>query len=186
MAAGKKASSAAAGSLTQHEGMILSVIVREQPVMAYQVYKIFERSPVTAINSSKGQLYPAIRRLKDRGLLSARQVGTKAKKAEELSVTKRGIEAARRWTKDIMDAHINLEDPLRTRVLSFDLLTKDEQIQWIAKAKALVKAKRQAVDEFNQSVSLPFQQFAYSSTMETLRIRMEWLDELLYFVTDQK
>jgi len=53
MAAGKKASSAAAGSLTQHEGMILSVIVREQPVMAYQVYKIFERSPVTAINSSK-------------------------------------------------------------------------------------------------------------------------------------
>ena len=173
-------------SLTEHEGMLLALVVREQPVRPYQLYKMFEDSPVTSINSSKGQLYPAIRRLKEKGLVTSRNVGGKTRKIEELSASKKGREAARLWTFNIADPHINLEDPLRTRVLSFDLLTKEQQIEWITNAKSLVKARRGIVEEFNRSVTVPYQRFAYLSTMETLRVKMEWLDELLYEIVNTK
>ena len=167
-------------SLTEHEGMLLALIIREQPVRPYQLYKIFEQSPVTSINSSKGQLYPAIRRLKTKGLISSREVGGDGRNVEELSATQEGVGAAASWVVEIRDDHINLEDPLRTRILSFDLLSKEQRIAWISNAKALVKARRQIVEEFNRNNMIPYQRFAFMSTMEMLRIKMEWLDELLY------
>jgi len=166
--------------LTEHEGMLLALVIREQPVRPYQVYKLFERSPVTAINSSKGQIYPAIRRLKAKGLITSQNVPGDARNAEELSATPAGVQAAAAWVLEIRDDHINLEDPLRTRMLSFDLLTKEQRIAWISNAKALVKARRQAVEEFDRNTTVPYQRFALASTMEMLRVKMEWLDDLLH------
>jgi DNA-binding PadR family transcriptional regulator len=166
--------------------MLLALIIRQQPIHRYQIYKMFESSPVTSINSSKGQLYPAIRRLKEKGLVVGRQVGGRSRKIEEFSATKKGMEAARSWTIGVDDAHIMLDDPLRTRILSFDLLTRDEQIEWVANAKALVKARRQIVEEFDRSVTVPFQRIAFMSTIEMLRVKMEWLDELLYEIVSDK
>jgi len=166
--------------LTEHEGMLLAVIIREQPVRAYQLYKIFDGSPVTSINSSKGQLYPAIRRLKAKELVSSEVVSGDGRNVEELSSTEEGRQAAAAWVLAIGGQHISLDDPLRTRILSFDLLTPEQRIAWITNAKALVKARREIVEEFNRNVTLPYQRFAYMSTMEALRVKMEWLDELLY------
>ena len=181
MAAGKTSQKPGAPvTLTEHEGMLLALIIREQPVRAYQLYKIFESSPVTSINSSKGQLYPAIRRLKAKGLVVAEQVSGDGRNVEELSPTEEGVQAAAAWVIDISGDHISLDDPLRTRMLSFDLLTKEQRIAWISNAKALVKARREIVEKFDRSVTVPYQRFAFMSTMETLRVKMEWLDELLY------
>jgi DNA-binding PadR family transcriptional regulator len=181
LAAGKTSQKPGAPvTLTEHEGMLLALIIREQPVRAYQLYKIFESSPVTSINSSKGQLYPAIRRLKAKGLVVAQQVSGDGRNVEELSPTEEGVQAAAAWVIDISGDHISLDDPLRTRMLSFDLLTKEQRIAWISNAKALVKARREIVEKFDRSVTVPYQRFAFMSTMETLRVKMEWLDELLY------
>lgn len=187
MAVGGKTSSGAAKiTLTEHEGMLLALVVRSQPVRPYQVYKMFEDSPVTSINSSKGQIYPAIRRLKEKGLLTSLQVGGNARKVEELSVTKKGTQAAAAWIMQIRDSHINLDDPLRTRVLSFDLLDREQKIAWITDAKALVRARREEVAAFNARVDVPYQDFAYRSTIEMLRVKMDWLDELLHHVVKTK
>ncbi len=59
--------------ITEHEGMLLALMLRQQPVTAYQLFRFFETSPVTSINASKGQLYPAIRRLRERGLIEGAQ-----------------------------------------------------------------------------------------------------------------
>ena len=166
--------------VTEHEGILLSLVLRQQPVTAYQLFRFFEQSPVTSINASKGQLYPAIRRLRQRGLLEAREVAGDGRKSEELSVTDVGRKAVRNWVKEINDAHIILDDPLRTRILSFDVLTREERLEWVAKAKALIKERRRYVDEYDAKVEVPYQDFAYRSVTETLRIKMEWLDELLY------
>lgn len=168
--------------VTEHEGMLLALVLRQQPVTAYQLFRMFEQSPVTSINSSKGQLYPAIRRLRERGLLDARKVAGDGRKSEALSVTAAGREAVRAWTRNIEPVHIVLDDPLRTRILSFDVLSREERLEWVARAKALVKQRRAIVDQYNDSVDVPFQDFAYSSVMDTLRLKMEWLDELLYHV----
>jgi len=168
--------------VTEHEGMLLALILRQQPVTAYQLFRFFETSPVTSINASKGQLYPAIKRLRERGLIEGRKVAGDGRGAEALSVTDAGRDMVRSWTRAIDAKHITLDDPLRTRILSFDMLSRDERLEWIVKAKALVKQRRAIVEEYNQSVTVPYQDFAYASVMEALRVKMEWLDELLFHV----
>jgi len=168
--------------VTEHEGLLLALVLRQQPVTAYQLFKIFEQSPVTSINASKGQLYPAIRRLKARGFLTARKVAGDGRNAEDLQVTATGAAAVRAWTKGIDASHVVRDDPFRTRILSFDVLTKQERLEWIAKAKAIIKERRRIVDEYDSNVDVPYQEFAYRSVIETLRVKMEWLDELLYRV----
>lgn len=168
--------------LTEHEGILLSGILRQQPVTAYQLFRATEASPVTSINASKGQIYPAIRRLKARGFVAAQRVAADARKSEKLYVTDRGYAAVRQWTLTLNDSHIMLDDPLRTKVLSFDVLSRTERLEWIASAKALVKKRREILDEYNRTVKLPYQGFAYRSAVEMLRLKMEWLDDLLYEV----
>ena len=172
--------------LTEHEGMLLGLLVRKQPATAYQLYKEFEQSPVTSINTSKGQLYPAIRRLRERRLIESTKVAGDGRKAEELSVTKEGLAAVREWVRSINGSHVVLDDPLRTRMLSFAVLTKEERLEWVGTAKALVKGKREIVDRYNRSTSIPYQQTAHQSVAEALRIKMEWLDELLYAVVSEE
>lgn len=171
---------------TEHEGMLLALILRQEPVTAYQLFRMFEHSPVTSINASKGQLYPAIRRLRERGLIEARKVAGDGRNSEQLTITKLGREAVRCWTRDIEPAHIVLDDPLRTRILSLDVLTREERLEWVARAKALVKQRRAIVEEYNSSVTVPYQDFVYASVVDALQLKMEWLDELLFHVASSK
>ena len=185
MAKQQAAKIALGGSLSEHEGMLLALLAREQPSTAYQLYRIFEQSPVSSINASKGQLYPAIRRLRERRLIKAAKVAGDGRNAEELSVTEKGLRAVREWLKGIELVHVVLDDPLRTRMLSLDLLTREERLEWIANAKALVKGKRELLDHYIESVDIPYQRIANQSAIEALRARMDWLDELLYVVASE-
>lgn len=168
--------------VTEHEGMLLALVLREGPVTAYQLFRFFEQSPITSINASKGQLYPAIARMKKRGLLDARKVAGDGRNSEELTITDAGRAAVRDWARAIDGSHIVLDDPLRTRMLFFDVLTREERLEWVARAKELVKHKQAAVDEYNRSVDIPYQQFAYKSIIDALKVRVDWLDELLFHV----
>jgi|SRR6185369_7211313 len=185
MAKRRPAKTAPDVKLTEHEGILLSLLLRQQPATAYQLYRIFEHSPVSSINTSKGQLYPAIRRLRDRQLIEATKVAGDGRKTEELRVTAAGVGAVRDWVRGIEPAHVVLDDPLRTRMLSLEVLSREERLAWIAKAKALVKDKREIVDQYDRSVNLPHQRIAYASAVGALRAKMEWLDELLYSVASE-
>ena len=172
--------------VTEHEGMLLSVALRQQPVTAYQLVKAFELSPVTSINASKGQVYPAVRRLKAKGFLRARKLKGDGRNSEELEVTAAGRAAVRAWVLKLEDSLIVVDDPLRTRMLALELLTDAERLKWTIKAKSLVKRRREVLDDYNQSVNVPYQSIAYRSVVESLRVKMDWLDELLYAVTNEK
>lgn len=186
MAARKTVKTGLDARLTEHEGMLLALLSREQPATAYQLYRIFEQSPVSSINASKGQLYPAIRRLRERQLIGGVKVAGDGRNAEELCLTEAGLEALRLWVKDIDLTHVVLDDPLRTRMLSLDALGKGDRLQWIAQAKALVKAKREILEDYVQIVEVPYHRIATLSAMEALRVKMEWLDELLYAVASEQ
>ena len=178
----KKSASTDLGT-TENEGLILSLVVRQQPVTAYQLYRILVESPTKAINASKGQLYPAIRRLEARGMIKREEVSGDRRQSEHLFATDLGREAVRNWVQSIDVSHIVLDDPLRTRVLAFESLSKSEQVAWVIRAKALVKAKHEELDRFNDTVQVPFQRYAYMTAKESLRIKMSSLDELLYELT---
>jgi len=163
--------------------MLLALALREQPVTAYQLMRIFAESPVSSINTSKGQVYPAIARLRSRKLLQARQISGDRRGTEELSLTEAGREAVRDWVRSVGAAQVVLDDPLRTRLLSFDVLTRQEKLEWIAQAKSLVRERRKELEQYNEDVELPYQDLVYQSAAETLRLKSEWLDELMYRLT---
>lgn len=166
--------------LTHNEGAVLALILLRQPTTAYQIVKLHEVSPASSFNESKGSVYPIIARLKQRALVSGAQLAEDRRNAELLSCTAHGREAVRRWVLHIRPQHILLTDPLRTKAMSLTLLTRDEQIEWVVRLKALVAAKMEDVDAFSRSVVMPYNDVVHGNARISLDGRMKWLDSMLH------
>ena len=165
--------------LTDHEGTLLALIDREQPLTAYQVTRIYERSPVSNLSGSTGKIYPLIRRLKTRGYLEAKIVDGDARRTEQLSATDAGRAALREWIRVIRPEHLLLEDPLRTRLSSFYLLTREEQLEYVQAVKAELGRKLAEVESYDRRVDLPLQTLVVDNAVSSLRSRLDWIDRVL-------
>jgi DNA-binding PadR family transcriptional regulator len=161
--------------LTDNEGSLLALVLRRQPIKPYRLLKIYEDSPVSSFNESKGNLYPIIRRLIAAGLLVSSAVPGDRRRSEELSCTEKGREAVQRWVRRIQPSHILLNDPLRTKIMSFDLLEPAEQRAWVAELGALVEEKRRDVEAYAAASDLPMQRLAIDNVMRALDDRLTWL-----------
>lgn len=168
----------AATQLTEDEGTFLALLVRVQPATAYQLSKIYAESPVSNYGTSKGKIYPLIRRLGERGLLKSRPVEGDARGSERLECTARGREALRTWIKDIRPGYLLLEDPLRTMVQSFDVLSPDEQAEWIERTRAALQRKLEELEAYGPTVFVPHKDAVHDNAVSSLRTRLEWLDRL--------
>jgi DNA-binding PadR family transcriptional regulator len=151
--------------------------VRIEPATGYQLAKIYEDSPVSNFGTSKGKIYPLIRRLKERRLLASRALSD-ARNTEVLRSTARGREAVRKWVKHIKPAYALPEDALRTMVQSFELLSKDEQLEWIANARTVLEAKLDELEDYASSVYVPFKEQVHDNAVSSVECRLEWLDRL--------
>lgn len=169
----------AARKLTDDEGTFLALLNRIEPTSAYQISKIYSDSPVSTFGTSKGKIYPMIRRLIGHGLVKATKDKSDSRGTEHLTCTAQGREAVRQWVKEMKASHFLLNDPLRTKVQSFDLLTHDEQIEWIADAKAGLQSKLQELESYALVVDVPFKDTVHDNAVSSVRFRLDWLDRLL-------
>jgi DNA-binding PadR family transcriptional regulator len=167
-------------SLTDHEGTFLSLVLRLQPITAYQVTKIYEQSPVSNFNTSKGKIYPLIRRLEEGGLIEKRAVSGDRRGTEVLSCTRAGRAAVKAWVKEIRATHLLLDDPLRTKVQSFALLGEQERLDWVVAAKASLHEKLGELEAYGKEVEVPFKEFVHDNAVSSIRARMDWLDRMLF------
>ena len=166
-------------SLTDDEGTFLALLIRVQPTTAYQISKVYEESPVSNFGTSKGKIYPLIRRLKAAGLLSTRSVSGDARGTEQLRCTAAGRKAVQKWVKQVRPTHLLLEDPLRTKVQSFDLLSREERIEWIVEVKSQLLVKLAELESYGREVDVPFKALVHDNAVSSLRCRMDWLDRVL-------
>ena len=165
--------------VSEAEGALLALILRREPTNAYQLYKSYERSPVSSLNSSKGQVYPALKRLEAKGLVSFSK-DADGRDVTEVTATPAGREAVLLWIRKLDDSLVVIDDPLRTRLLSFDLLSHEQRLEWIARAKMLVKKRMETVQSFSEVTDVPFNELAYVNASSILKAKMDWLDELLF------
>ena len=172
-------------TLTDDEGTFLSLLVRVSPATAYQISKIYSESPVSNFGTSKGKIYPLIRRLREQGLVRAVPVEGDRRGSELLESTAAGIEAVRHWVKQIRPYHILLDDPLRTKVQSFELLTRREQLDWINQAEAALVEKLAELDRYAAEVEVPFKQFVHANAVSATKTRLEWLRSLAGAIGDE-
>lgn len=168
--------------LTDNEGILIALVYRIQPTTSYQLVRIYSDSPISNFNASKGKIYPIIERLVELGLISKRRRKGDLRGTEEIQCTAAGRRAVKRWVQEIKPSHLLLDDPLRTKVQSFELLTPLEREDWVLRAKAELHLKLEEVDSYGRDVEVPFQSFVHDNAIRSLRARMDWLDFLLLYV----
>ncbi|MBC2776045.1 PadR family transcriptional regulator [Parasphingopyxis marina] len=173
-------------SLSDHEGSLLSLVYRFQPITAYKVAKYYQSSPVASFNKSMGQVYPMIARFAKEGLIESKRIEGDARGTELWSITRKGEGALKTWVQTFRSAQLVASDSLSTKVMAFGLLQPQERIDWVIEAKAELEKKRAELDAFNAQTDLPFQAFAYDNAASTLKARMDWLDRVhLELVTNK-
>lgn len=164
--------------LTDNEGTLLALVRRAQPITAYEIARVYDASPVSNFNTSKGKIYPLVKRLKQLGLLTGAAVEGDRRGTERLSSTPAGDEALRGWLLDRRGPHILLEDPLRTQVQSFDLLTRHERLDWIASARAALEDKLAELAAYADTVDVPYHELVHDNAVSSVTARLAWLDRV--------
>lgn len=90
---------AAGRSLTDFEQVLLGLIA-SAPRSGYGLKKLFKTSPASVYQPSPGALYPALRRLEDRGLLQAEKKVSSGRRAQRLyHVTEAGRAVHLDWLR---------------------------------------------------------------------------------------
>lgn len=163
--------------LTDDEATFLALLIRMEPATAYQLAKVYAESPVSNFGVSKGKIYPLIKRLKQRKLLRAKPVDDR-RGTEKLGVTSLGREAVRAWLREIRPNHLLLEDPLRTKVQSFQLLSDQEQLQCIETAQAALQEKLEEVRRYSETVEVPYKEAVVDNAVTGIRSRIAWLSRV--------
>lgn len=165
--------------LSDHEGTFLSLVLRLQPTTAYQVAKVYDQSPVTNYKTHKAKMYGIIDRLVTRGWLEKRPVPGDRRGTEQLLCTDEGREAVRDWVLSIEPDHLLIDDPFRTKVQSFGLLSSEERVSWAVKARASLQEKLAELDAYGREVDVPFKSFVHDNAVRATRMRIEWLEGMI-------
>ncbi len=165
-------------SLTDNEGALLALILRRQPVSAYQIGRAFDESPIHTLNTSKGKLYPLLQRLHERGLLSAAVVEGDRRRTQLFECTEAARAALKAWVGSIRPEHDLLHDPLRKKLQAFDLLKPDEQRLWVQEASARLRARLAEVEAFDADCEGAFGPLMKDNAREALEARLRWLERL--------
>lgn len=113
--------------LTELEGAAMATLAQIGPCTPYALMDRFRSSPSEFWSGSTGAIYPLVRRLVAAGLVETRK-DSQGKRARELvELTKTGRAAMKTWLTDASAASRLGFDPLRTRLLFLELLSKADQ-----------------------------------------------------------
>ncbi len=171
-------------TVSDGEGTLLSLVERAQPVTVYEISKIYLASPVTNFGTSKGKLYPMVRRLKQLGLLEGEPIAGDKRKTEHLRCTPAGLASLHQWTRRIDPAHMLLDDPLRTRIQSLHVLTPDEQRDWLCEVEVAMRKKLAEVEDYIDTVDVPHSEIMKDHVRATSQARLAWVKRTIARLQD--
>lgn len=167
--------------LTELETAIIGVVWRRGPCSAYAVQTEFAASPTIRWSSSAGSIYPALKRLEQRSLVTAEQHrwGKSTKKLFAVSAT--GRAELTDWILNIDGVAGPSYDAIRTRFFFLDALpTADERLRVVARAaeetaEEITRMKRVYCEAQNG----PAAEFlAVRGGLMELETRLQWLQQV--------
>lgn len=168
---------AKAPPLTDLEGRVLAQLVQTSGMTTYDIMKALSGSPLTGLPASAGAIYPAVRRLRERGLISARAGHTGRRQHEVLKITKKGQTTVRSWVAQVNASDLLPHDPLQAKLLLFHLLTPAEQERWLAEFKKGLAAIASTVKSI-EAATADEAPAAVASTLAAVRRRRALIDRL--------
>ena len=172
-------------AVSEHEGTVLGMVARWQPLTRYQLLKAFERSPISSYNTSKGSLYPLVSRMIGRGFLIT-ETGTGPRESELIGLSPLGHEALGHWVMTIGAQHGMVHDPLHVRILALSALRREDRLRWVVAAKELLNDKKEELREYHDRLKVPFNDIVYSYGVATIDAKLRLLDRLMVQVVDNE
>jgi hypothetical protein len=141
---------AAGRALTDFEQVLLAVIASE-PRSGYGLKKMFNSSPASVYQPSPGALYPALRRLEERGLLHAEQQVSSGRRAASVSGDRRST-MYREWLEagGPGDGGADRAAPVRFSLME-NYLERAEVITFLADLGGALDAFVTGVEQFAAS-----------------------------------
>ena len=113
--------------LTELEGLVLALLHRDGVMTAYEIKESFRRSPSAFWSGSAGAVYPLVKRLEERGILSSRDVSETRRPRRVFELTDLGRELMKSWLTDVERASDPGYDPLRTRMQFMAMLDERDR-----------------------------------------------------------
>jgi DNA-binding PadR family transcriptional regulator len=161
--------------LTDLEGAALAEIGRRGAATSYVVAQAFADSPSEYWSGSAGSFYPAIKRLADRGYLTANEASTGRRPRLDYSLTDLGRAAMEDWLLDPVRASGMGFDPLRTRLVYLELVTEKQRRKFMTEVEEQLRvfAARSVFDDIPGALKIH---------RSWIKARAYWLS-LLDFVT---
>jgi len=173
--------------MTELEACVLALIALEGPCTAYSIRKQFEESPTSTWHASTGSIYPLIRRLTERGLLSQHDVESDGRGSKEIKATSAGKKTAQAWLKDVPEwVGEPAADPIRTRLNFIRLLAPTDRVpvveqMMVATQTALDRTK--AFREVLAAEGRDFDALTVAGAQHMLHARLGWLEEVRAYYT---
>jgi DNA-binding PadR family transcriptional regulator len=172
-------------AVNEHEGTVLGMVARWQPLTRYQLLKAFERSPISSYNTSKGSLYPLVGRMIVRGFLVT-ETSDGPRESELISLSPLGRQALHRWIIKIGPQHGMVHDPLQVRILALCELPREERLRWVVNAKDLLIGKKDELKDYHERLTVPFNDIVYNFGVAAIDAKLRWLDRLLVQLVDEQ
>ena len=169
----------------EHEGAVLGMVSRWQPLTRHQLLKAFECSPISSYNTSKGSLYPLVGRMIVRGFLVTK-TSDGPRESELISLSELGRQALRRWVTKIGSQHMKVHDPLQVRILALGELPREERLRWVISATNLLLSKKVELSDYHERLKAPFSDIVLNYGIAIIDARLRWLDRLLFELADDK
>lgn len=171
--------------VNEHEGTVLGMVARWQPLTRYQLLKAFERSPISSYNTSKGSLYPLVGRMIVRGFLVI-ETSEGPRESELISLSPLGRQALRHWIVKIGSQHSMVHDPLQVRILALCELAREERLRWVVSAKDLLLGKKEELKDYHERLTVPFNDIVYNFGVAAIDAKIRWLDRLLVQLVEEQ
>ncbi len=124
--------------LSELEGFVVGLVWEMGPCSPYELRRQMTSSPSTQWSASAGAIYPLVRRLEKLGLVASRAKKTGKRERREYEVTAAGKRALKKWVGPPIgrEAVTVAHDPLRSRARFLALLSRREQLVWVAAARS--------------------------------------------------
>jgi DNA-binding PadR family transcriptional regulator len=173
--------------LTELEWCVVGVVWRDGPMTAYEIAALFTKSLSPYWSGSAGAIYPAVTRLRRRGLIR----GDRRVRKTVLSITAKGIASLRKWLTPPLpaDAFAPSLDSVRTRLFFLEVLPRKQRLALIAEAERVVKEKieqfekRRREDQANGEI---FEAFGGLAVIYEMKARLRWLEAVRGYVVSNK
>lgn len=164
-------------SLTDLEAAALGCAHAHQPCTAHFVRTQFGLSPSARFSDSAGSVYPLMRRLEQRGMLSAQLRREGRRDVRYYTATAAGRRALKAWLGPPFEVGaVCTFDPLRTRMLYLELLSPRQREAWLDEVEHTLRQHLATIDEHEHSGASTdlFDELASENArLETLA-RLEW------------